>query len=94
MSKLRVCSWCYAQRRVKPSIDDCGGKLRAGISKSEANYSRGRAVRIAARRSTTPKAYCRYFIPPQPMSNLGQCEKVAGPINNVYWCGFARAHIM
>ena len=27
-------------------------------------------------------------------SNLGQCERVAGPINKVYWCRlFARAHI-
>jgi hypothetical protein len=36
------------------------------------------------------KAYCCYFIPPlSPASNLGQCEKVAGPINK--WCRlFAR----
>ncbi len=34
------------------------------------------------------------FVPPMsPATELGQCQRVTGPINKVYWCRlFARAH--
>ena len=55
---------------------------------------RGHAGAHCGKALDDDKAYCRYFIPPlSPASNLGQCEKVNGPINKVYWCRlFARAH--
>ena len=63
-------------------------------SKSEVDYSRGHAGAHCGKALDDDKAYCRYFSPPSsPASNLGQCEKVAGPINKVYWCRlFAEAH--
>jgi hypothetical protein len=66
----------------------------AKASKSEVDYSRGHAGAHCGKALDDDKAYCRYFIPPlSPASNLGQCEKVAGPINKVYWCRlFARAN--
>jgi hypothetical protein len=68
--------------------------LMAKAYKSEVDYSRGHAGAHCGKALDDDKAYCRYFIPPlSPASNLGQCEKVAGPINKVYWCRlFARAH--
>ncbi len=32
------------------------------------------------------RGYCRYFIEPRGNSELGQCERVSGPINRLYWC--------
>jgi hypothetical protein len=59
----------------------------AKASKSEVDYSRGHAGAHCGKALDDDKAYCRYFIPPlSPASNLGQCQKVAGPINKVYWC--------
>jgi hypothetical protein len=47
--------------------------------------SRGHAGAHCGKALDDDKAYCRYFIPPlSPASNLGQREKVAGPINKVY----------
>ena len=62
-------------------------------SKSEVDYSRGHAGAHCGKVLEDDKAYCRHFIQPlSPASNLGQCERVAGPINKVYWCRlFARA---
>jgi hypothetical protein len=52
----------------------------AKASKSEVDYSRGHAGAHCGKALDDDKAYCRYFIPPlSPASNLGQCEKVAGP---------------
>jgi hypothetical protein len=71
-----------------------GQKLSCGLatygracepSKSEVDYSRGHAGALCGKALDDDKAYCRYFIPPlSPASNLGQCEKVASPINKVY----------
>jgi len=65
----------------------------AKANKSEVGYSRGHAGAHCGKMLDDAKAYCRYFISPlSPVSNLGQREKVAGPINKVYWCRlFARA---
>jgi hypothetical protein len=67
--------------------------LMRKVSKSEVDYSRGHAGAHCGKVLDDDKSYCRHFIPPlSPTSNLGQCEKVAGPINPVYWCRlFARA---
>jgi hypothetical protein len=66
----------------------------AKANKSEVDYSHGHAGAHCGKVLDDDKAYCRYFIPPlSAASNLGQCEKVAGPINKVYWCRlFTRAH--
>jgi hypothetical protein len=63
-------------------------------SKQDVDYSRGHAGAHCGKVLDDDKAYCQHFIPPlSPASNLGQCQKVAGPINPVYWCRlFARAH--
>jgi len=62
-------------------------------SKSVVDYSRGHAGAHCDKVLDDDKAYCQHFIPPlSPTGNLGQCEKVAGPINPVYWCRlFSRA---
>jgi hypothetical protein len=62
-------------------------------SKSEVDYSLGHAGAHCGKVLEDDKAYCRHFISPlSPASNLGQCERVAGPINKVHWCRlFVRA---
>jgi hypothetical protein len=63
------------------------------VSKSEVDYSRGHAGAHCGKVLDDDRSYCRYFNPPlSPAGNLGQCQKVAGPINPVFWCRlFARA---
>ena len=69
---------------------------RSGLDRDavRTENSRGHAGAHCGKVLDDDKAYRRYFIPPlSPASNLGQCEKVAGPINKVYWCRlFARAN--
>jgi hypothetical protein len=36
--------------------------------------------------------YCRHFVGSSPEAEIGQCAKVEGTINRIYWCKlFARA---
>ncbi len=64
------------------------------IRKSDVDYGIGHAESHCGKTSDTDKGYCRYFIAPlSPAAQLGQCQKVAGAINKVYWCRlFEKVH--
>jgi hypothetical protein len=56
-------------------------------SKQSVDYSRGHAGAHCGKVLDDDRSYCRHFLPPlSPASNLGQCQRVAGPINPVFWC--------
>jgi hypothetical protein len=63
------------------------------VSKQSVDYSIGMKESHCGKASEDDKGYCRYFIPRMsPATDLGQCERVTGPINKVYWFRlFARA---
>jgi hypothetical protein len=57
------------------------------ISKADVRYSIGHADSHCGKSFDADKGYCRYFIAPlSSATQLGQCQKVAGAINKVYWC--------
>jgi hypothetical protein len=57
------------------------------ISKSDVDYSIGHKDSHCGKSFDDDKGYCRFFISPlSAATQLGQFQKVAGAINNVYWC--------
>jgi hypothetical protein len=59
--------------------------LQIASTQQSVDYSRGHAGAHCGKVLDDDKAYCQHFIPPlSPASNLGQCQKVAGPINPVF----------
>jgi hypothetical protein len=57
------------------------------ISKGDVHYSIGHADSHCGKSFPDDKGYCRFFISPlSAVTELGQCQKVAGAINKVYWC--------
>ncbi len=63
------------------------------VSKQSVDYGLGMNNRHCGK-SFDGDRYCKHFIPPLlSASDLGQCKRVTGAINKVYWCRlFARAY--
>jgi hypothetical protein len=60
-------------------------------TKQAVDYSHGHRDSHCGKSFDGDTGYCRHFIQTSPGSDVGQCEKVAGQINRVYWCKlFAR----
>ncbi len=63
------------------------------LNKPQVDYSRGMKDSHCGKSYSGDSGYCRHFIEPRGNSELGQCERVSGPINRLYWCRlFAKAH--
>src|SRR5438046_6263276 len=56
------------------------------VSKDSVDYSLGYKDSHCCKSFDDDKGYCRYFISPlSSATQLGQCDKVSGSINKVYW---------
>jgi hypothetical protein len=61
--------------------------LTPKLGESQVDYGIGHRDSHCGKPFAANTGYCKHFIEPlSSASELGQCQKVAGSINRVYWC--------